>query len=429
MKDRDSTQEYAASYSVSISFDAGNLIIGNGDIIELYFVEDIYSFTLSGKLQFFDRHGVVEFGPLTGNEMVHVSYGTGDGAVERSFMIYKVSEISPAVTPDPTARNAVQFFFVDPLFMALTAGQYSRSWGESKVSDIVRDITEKICGARMAEVEESNESIPCFTMPYWSCVQAIKWLMRRASGSRSGNSGYLYFSSTKGAADGADEGVRFVTLESLLTETNRMRVANDDDGLYSFEGKNTYFFNKVLDYSVSGIDKLSVRALTGGHRLGFDPMTKQFLDRSYTYGDQLERTTVLGKKSLFNDISKDDMRFVLEGERDPAVLDNMYYDEWVKRYCLQQTVSITVRGHEGRHAGGIVEIAWPSNFKVSEKFNSGMEGGYLVKSVTHHFSSSNPFYTQKMVLIKNGYQDSNDRFLMKAKKVNLLNRDMTMTRT
>ena len=85
---------------------------------------------------------------------------------------------------------------------------------------------------------------------------------------------------------------------------------------------------------------------------------------------------------------------------------------------MQQTLTVLVQGHEERHAGGMIEIIWPSSDE-KEKFNKNLGGKYLVKSITHQFSAAAPYYRQKMILIKNAYEDSDSTKLMDASNKNL----------
>ncbi len=86
-------------------------------------------------------------------------------------------------------------------------------------------------------------------------------------------------------------------------------------------------------------------------------------------------------------------------------LDDIAYNDWVKRYSMQNVANIIVEGHEKRFAGQIIEIEWPSI--VDElKNNEVMKGNFLIKSVTHSFEPGQTyFYKQRLVLLKNAYNN------------------------
>jgi hypothetical protein len=50
------------------------------------------------------------------------------------------------------------------------------------------------------------------------------------------------------------------------------------------------------------------------------------------------------------------MNFYLTADDSEELLENQYYHDWIKRYCIQNTVSIEVRGHENRQIGKLVRI-------------------------------------------------------------------------
>lgn len=145
-----------------------------------------------------------------------------------------------------------------------------------------------------------------------------------------------------------------------------------------------------------------------------------------------DKYTMLGSDTLFNaDILLGKIlkpQEVLTGESGDkymlleCLLENMYYSDWIKQYCLQQLVSINVSGHVERYAGGQIEINWLSG-NSDVMFNENYMGRYLVKSITHQFSAqTEPQYIQKMVLIKNGYYLSTGD-MTAASKMNMARND------
>jgi hypothetical protein len=69
-----------------------------------------------------------------------------------------------------------------------------------------------------------------------------------------------------------------------------------------------------------------------------------------------------------------------------------------------------------RFCGGLIEIEWPSTVK-KQKLNKMMKGLYLVKSITHQYAvGQSPYYTQKLVLMKNGYTDADAANVVKLVK-------------
>lgn len=81
-----------------------------------------------------------------------------------------------------------------------------------------------------------------------------------------------------------------------------MNIGWNNSGYYSFITEQSGNFNKILGYEMSGIDNVSRLAIKGGNRRGYDFNRKKFLKNSYTYKDGISNFTLLGERSLFEDI-------------------------------------------------------------------------------------------------------------------------------
>jgi hypothetical protein len=378
------------------------------DLDVFYFIEDIFSHSMNGVLRFRDMYGFSEFAPLTGDkEKIHIIYGV-DNDVELSFNVYQISEIA-GLNPSGDQQNIIELVLVDGMFEQFTQQKFSRSWQQESVSDIVKHILKYSLDITTFDLfEDSNEKID-FVMPYWNVKQAIDYLSRRGTGSTSGQPGYLFYNNSKGH--------NFVTLETLLK--GGPRLEGETAPQYVMDRPDQpWFTNKILGWTMEGVDNFQMNKLRGGNRLGYDFSTKTFIKNRYTYSDALDHVTVLGRKTLYSDIGTSRADYVLEAEADEKILDAMFYGEFAKRYSLQQAVKLIVRGHEERFAGDMLEIKWPSSEKAL-LHNENLKGLYLVKSVTHQWSATRPAWIQKLVCIKNGYTASRNENLLNAPKRNL----------
>ena len=396
--------------SVQLVLEAGVAILDNKDVYMLYFIEDIFSSVITGKLQFADPYGTFELGPVTGNEKIIISYGQDEDR-EIEFVIYKVNTIQQMGQIESGTKQVFELYFVEEMLYDLNHYTYSRSWTNTYTSDIIADILRVMLGnPTLGMWEDSNEYLENFYMPYWRPKEAIKWLIERSSGYRSKQGGYLFFNNRNG--------VNFITIDTLMssvlmdTELYRLGTPESD-----------WSYNNVLGWKVLGFDSTAKRFLRGGTRLGFDSSTKTFLESSNTYSDSISKHVVLGNYSMFTDISAPYAKYYLEGDSDISLLDNIHQNDFIKRYSKQMMVQITVPGRiENRFCGGLIEVDWPSAAKT-QIGNKMMKGFYLVKSITHQWSAGqNPQYLQKLVLLKNGYTDVdiNKAFqLVKATKKNV----------
>jgi len=403
-------QEFTEIFSVILSLESGPVVLNSKDIISCYFIEDIFSYSMTGKLIFHDMYGLIEHGPFTGNEQIIIAYGETDDR-QVPFDIWKVSKIQQTNPTDPTAENLIELYFVDPTFELYTLKRYSRSYSDDKIiTTIIKRILTKMIGldSNNINMENSINSLNNFTIPYWTPMETIRWLMKRAEGDKSRTSGYLCYNNT---SEGFATNVH--TLNYLLDTENYVESEE-----YVFEDIRNKS-NKILEWWVSGLDKSSTKFLRGGIWRGFDSETKSFIEKEYDYNDGITDTVLMGRKSLFSDISDTETVNILSGDSDTTTLGNIAYDGWSKRYNLQQVVNLVVRGREDRYAGQQIEVHWPSTARV-QKFNKLLKGKYLVKSITHMFSGgSNMIYRQRMVLLKNAYSDIDMVSLLGGKKMNI----------
>lgn len=413
-------QDYTEVFSVSIIMNENEVVLSNDEIKQFYFIEDIFSFAMSGKLLMIDTRGLFEFGPLTGNETIRVFYNAGENQNEENeerewlFKIYKVSQIEQLSVQNPSSEEVIEIFFTDSVFFHMYNKVYSKSWRNQRISDIVKDIAENMLLINEHPEgwkfwEPSNEKLDLFYMPYWYPITAINWLMKRATGNRSKESGYCFYNSPQGAC--------FITLGDLLNQ-DLMSINPGFNDEYFFESENTNHFNKILQWSLSGLDMTSLKHLSGGTKLGINSNNKNFIKKQFNYKNQLKNNTILGEYSLFPDISNSDRSVENLGESTENMINNRYNNMWSKRYALQHCASFVLRGHENRHAGGLIKVNWPSIDEKNQIYQKHLDGIYLIKSINHILSGyKNPAYRQKIVCIKNGYDESDVETLEKGTKI------------
>jgi hypothetical protein len=414
MKTEDSLRPQESLFSVVMHLENASATIDNKDVYLLYFIEDIFSSCVAGKLEFSDPYGAFELGPITGNERITIIYGVGE-EIERDFTIYKINRVDQQSTYERAGMQVFELFFVDDMFYALNYQIFSRSWTDSKVSEIVADICTNFLGdPDFDKFESSVETLDNFYSPYWTPREAIKWLMRRASGSGSGQAGYLFYNNVKGS--------NFVTVDDIL---NSRPI---DDDAYVLKQSAEFTKNEIIYWSHLGIDTTSMRHVQGCTAKGYDSSTKTFVNNEHEYTDSISKHVLLGRFSIYPEIDNKLAIQNLDGNPDPFILGNINQYDFISRYNRQMLTQIVVPGRsKDRYCGGIIEIDWPSAVQ-SEKVNKMMKGYYLIKSITHQWAADqSPPYVQKMVLVKNAYTDAdtvNVVPLVKATKTNQAGRSI-----
>ncbi len=397
------------TFSLTLTLDyLGTQKIDNQDIMDCYFIEDIYSMCTFGKVSLHDRYGLKEYGPLTGDEVITLSYGN-DALTTRVFTLYRIPTIEGTMDFQRATVPVVSLYFADSHFTTITLKRFSKSWpGTAKGSDIVQDICTNMIGlpSNMVKIEPSNGTmVNSFCMPQWSIAETIRWLSNRLVGT-TGKYGYMFYTSSSDTSSW----VNFATLDGLL------KAGPKDTQTYLFDTSDMTYKNVIKAWATMGIDHIGVKEIGGGQLLGVDSSTKSFLgitpDESFIYSKAIKNITSLGGSSLFdgtsidNDSTKFNYSYLLEGDADKTTLQNIFYNNFIRRYSLQNMVKVMVVGDPKRYAGMKITVMWPST-QASEIYSSMDSGPYLVKSVTHQFYPLQvPTYMQTLVLIKNAYDNS-----------------------
>jgi len=420
INDEISTSEHTKDFSVQIMTANGIILLDNRNIIQAYIIEDIYSFCMTGKIKFYDLQGIAEYGPFTGVERIQFIFGNQEeeGSFEKRvvFDIYKIQKATGSLGIETESTPVFELIFTEPLFKRLTQQRFSKAYNYNNIliTDIIQDILINICDLdeiELGDIEESKTKLRNFYIPYWTPAQALKWLISRANGKETGQPGYLLYQNTKGQ-DVNTVKVNIVTLEKLFRKES---IAPNI--MYLFEDPNPYYRNKITSWKKEGLDQMSYKDIAGGQRIGFNSLQKKILRSNFSYKDAFDnRFTVLGNKTLFYDLSEDIFKknetqtpinptiIDYTGINNDERLEAFNYSKFIKRYSLQQSVSIIVPGYEDRKAGDMIDIMWPTAVKDgTEVYNKNLSGNWLVKSVIWQYNPGSPPFTQKMVLLKNGY--------------------------
>ena len=188
-----SQQENTAEFAVSLSLNVGQVTLQGESVQEMYFTEDIFKFCVTGKIRFYDKNGVFELGPITGNEKINIIYGEEEDT-EWTFYIYKMARVQGDSSTEKGTKQTIDIFFTDNMFYPLTFIKFSKSWKDKKIFDIVTDISENLLGiGKWDWQEKSSDKLSFYYSPYWTAKSNIDWLLERMVGKKSGKTGYCFF--------------------------------------------------------------------------------------------------------------------------------------------------------------------------------------------------------------------------------------------
>lgn len=377
------------------------VMIDNKDIFDCYFNEDIYSVCCFGKLTLTDKYGLKEMGPLTGSEKILIAFGKSS-IQQREFSLLRIGKISSTTGFKQGQASVIELYFTDSYYKNLTSLKFSKAWGTKvKASDVISDLVKNMLQVTSTDlnIETSDTYLENFCMPYWTPIETIRWISNRSKGTKGKcNYGYLFFSSGK-------KYINFVTLDSLFNS------ADIDSDIYVLETTQINNDNRVLSWQQNGVDNQGMKEFGGGALLGFDTKTKTMIgiepDESFVYATAVKELSSLGSNSLFtnnNDgVKYNTYMYDLTGESDKIVLKNLFYNNFIRRYALQNCVKLVCQGHNKRYAGQKINIQWPS-MTATQLYSSMDSGSYLVKSVLHRFTPlQTPYFIQTLTCIRNAY--------------------------
>jgi len=417
-------------FSVTIEGGKESTTLDNNDIIVCRLFEDIYSYCKTLHLVTKDTKALHEMLPIVGDEKVTIVYQSlledKFSYAEKEFTFYML-KVNVANSKDRN-RHHIEFFCVDSMYKKLHSWNFTRSYSDDCYTymDIAQQILEDIAEVDLGEFENCPEKKHYFYTGMRTPIQCVKWLAERCTSDATGQPGYVMYADTYNSGEDL---LNVISLETLLKKG--VDMVPPLDGLYTVRSHNEYNINNIISYTVNRPDKQSLRPLLGSFELCWDIRRKKYIKVECSYKDALDKFTCLGAKSLFNTAAIDTdigeyKKHHNVNEDDEEICKNIYYSDWIKRYCLQQTIQCSLEGHCERFAGGMIEIKWPSA-DDDIQVDPNMTGLFLCKSITHQWMpSQNPVYTQKMVLIKNGYHESSPK-LIDAAKVNTKFTDIRST--
>ena len=417
--DPDRANPYTNVLSVTMILDNNkHILLESAHIVDLYFIEDIFSFIITGKIRFYDLYNLQETGPLVGTEAITVIYG----GLQQRQIVFKLYDIKYHQTTDtnPTEGPLIEASFVDTSFETMLDTHYSRSFPKGQTyTTMVKFMLMNFCQWPESNIqmeESSNESPEAFAIPYWTIAMAAKFLLKRAIGKTSRTSGYLIYNSTQN-----NHSVNVKTLNYLFSQFNSF-----DADTYHFEssGDNIrlgqFKKNKILEWEIEGRSRSGSSALYGGRWRGIDTSKGTMITDTYKFSEGIAETMLLGKKSLCYNESDTSRMIKTSAERNLVELHSVCYDEWSRAYNSQNKASLLILGNERRYCGHLINLEWPSYDLKTEIYQKQLQGLWLVRGITHMFKPAEPIpYIQKMVLLKNAYTYSESTQLISSTKKNV----------
>lgn len=386
--------EYKDSYYVKLESEH-NSQIRSGLINSLSLFESLSSGSPIMSLKLVD-----EFGDLLTHNYISPS-STYDLYIGKSLSESKKSSFSLSKAE---AENSVygktmgvsfDLTFISSIWPKLMKNTHSRSWENTRYSDVVQEIAEEV-GFEDYEIEQTSGQYNVI-QPDWTNIQLLNWIRRRAANS-SNLPGYEMGSRLDGK-------LFFKTFNNLYQEKPVKDLILADEDIQT----NHVFGNLHVKQEYAS-------TLTQG---GFG------LNSSHFDWEQKKFVTNKKKISDTNQIQVSDWWFIAEeheeaekrfyGGRDtntPLVAENKIADI----ANSVQTIDITISGDIDLHVGDILNIIILSDKESSDKnVNDWYSGYWMIGKLAHNISFENNVFTTHLTLIRSGINGLDIDGLVKSK--------------
>ena len=305
-----------------------------------------------------------------------------------------------------------------------TTRVYKRYRG--RISDTVRKIlTDPLIGlnvdkSKLDKIVESTKGSYDFLGNLRKPFSTLISLASKSIPNKSGDAtaGFVFFQT--------QDGFQFSSIDSLIKQKSKATYTYTDINESSITKNNDY---KILQYTVDKNQNLIENLRMGTYsfrRLSFNPLSFQFKQEVYNYGDKNspkknDRMNNLGTKELQLPKISDDSKLTLDQlptrtvsqivdvgasttiSKDDNYPADKYQGQNVVRYNLlmTQSVSMTVPCNTDLKAGDIITCLFPKISREDERYDSEESGKYMIKELCHHFEAKRSFTS--MTLVRDTY--------------------------
>ena len=415
--------------------------------------ENIFSMTISGTVAIMDSVNLASYGPLLGQEYLHLKIATptfiNESAVidfsENVFLVHSISkrqEISPA---------GVQGFVLSFVSQELVKNQRIKvtqsltdSW-----SNIVERMLVDYLGTKKNRVIEESSGVKKFVAPNIRPLDIIVLGMKQAVSLYKGEPTYLFYENLKG--------FNFRTLASLYNEPSHIEYTTSVAGTnLNKHGMIDVLrdLGTILDYQIVSNNDSLINYRTGMYAsklITHDILNKSYRTEIYNYHDNFNN-----ESHIVGGVTEGKLEFPLASELHiqedgsrisdfPArtflmptsltgsvdsqhVTSNntspyMAYDphKWIQRRTSQMiqlenalNINIVVHGNTLINAGDKVTVNLPYKAAVkgvdNDRFDKFYKGPFIIKRLRHDFdtTSSPAKHTMHMNLVKDSLEERLD---------------------
>ena len=420
-----------------------NLVAG---VVSVDYYEDILSPTVTAKIRVIntgdtivkegskEKQSIYNGLPLRGGERLSMKIldqgKTGEGEEKKGLDFSNpekylfVSSITQVLQEEQRESFLLNLVSREAITNETTR-VYKRYRG--RISDTVRKIlTDPLIGlnvdkSKLDKIVESTKGSYDFLGNLRKPFSTLISLASKSIPNKSGDAtaGFVFFQT--------QDGFQFSSIDSLIKQKSKATYTYTDVNESSITKNNDY---KILQYTVDKNQNLIENLRMGTYsfrRLSFNPLSFQFKQEVYNYGDKNspkknDRMNNLGTKELQLPKISDDSKLTLDQlptrtvsqivdvgasttiSKDDNYPADKYQGQNVVRYNLlmTQSVSMTVPCNTDLKAGDIITCLFPKISREDKnEYDSEESGKYMIKELCHHFEAKRSFTS--MTLVRDTY--------------------------
>jgi len=420
-----------------------NLVAG---VVSVDYYEDILSPTVTAKIRVIntgdtivkegskEKQSIYNGLPLRGGERLSMKIldqgKTGEGEEKKGLDFSNpekylfVSSITQVLQEEQRESFLLNLVSREAITNETTR-VYKRYRG--RISDTVRKIlTDPLIGlnvdkSKLNKIVESTKGSYDFLGNLRKPFSTLISLASKSIPNKSGDAtaGFVFFQT--------QDGFQFSSIDSLIKQKSKATYTYTDVNESSITKNNDY---KILQYTVDKNQNLIENLRMGTYsfrRLSFNPLSFQFKQEVYNYGDKNspkknDRMNNLGTKELQLPKISDDSKLTLDQlptrtvsqivdvgasttiSKDDNYPADKYQGQNVVRYNLlmTQSVSMTVPCNTDLKAGDIITCLFPKISREDKnEYDSEESGKYMIKELCHHFEAKRSFTS--MTLVRDTY--------------------------
>ena len=429
--------QYAGEYEVShirLISSSGTTLPIEGAVVQLDFMEDIFTNSIFGAISVVDTNDLVHNMPIVGQEFLDIKIITPtlNDEINNIFSVIKINKYSDV----NQGAKLFELHFTSLEFIRNNRIRVSKSF-TGTTSEIVQDLleNEQFIGTKKNINIEETIGIKKVVSPNLNPYRLIRNLTSESIAKNSGSPHFLFYETLKG--------INFRTVQSLYEEESS---GTFDAGVSAARDIN---FTKVIDdmrrvisQDAGGYNDMMQNiksGVMGSSLIMHDIYNKNYQKYDYKYFENFDDFGRIDENPIYNEVPIDDFNntvgdfpegkiYVHPTSTTTDFIDAQHYDTSSQQYTytsnktqntlqyrrskymeLMGGVSLTleVNGHTALEAGQMVDFFRDSTGKkIDDGIDKYFSGRFLISSLRHTFSNNFKKHEITMLIVKDSFPSS-----------------------